>query len=270
MRKACLVFFLTLIIPVCLAAQNSGTGVEPFRSYSSFGFDTVNNQNLNVYFAIPVTSSPGRNLALDLTLTNNSLLWQRVLSGSTYVWTPTVDAAGNPTWGWLKDFPTGGFFEYTESTNIGKCFQGRTWFNSTQTNFSNLTYVDALGTPHGFANFTTTSPDCPNYDSGTSSEYAGDSSGYYMDLVNYSPVTFNITNARGEEDVKGSATAVDANGNYITKTVVSGSEIDYTDSVGNLALKVLYSPNSSNPTQIQYQFLDGTGSGNYKTITLSL
>jgi hypothetical protein len=68
--------------------------------------------------------------------------------------------------------------------------------------------------------------------------------------------------------VKGVSYAVDVNGNYVTKTVVSSAETDWTDSVGNTALKILYTPSSTNPTQIQYQFLDG--SGNYHTITLIL
>jgi hypothetical protein len=68
--------------------------------------------------------------------------------------------------------------------------------------------------------------------------------------------------------VNGTSTAVDANGNYITKTVVSSTETDWTDSTGYTALKVLYTPNNTNPTQIQYEFLDG--SGNYQTITLKL
>jgi RHS repeat-associated protein len=58
----------------------------------------------------------------------------------------------------------------------------------------------------------------------------------------------------------------------VTRTINSGnsSEADWTDSVGNLALKVIYLPNKTSPTSIQYQFLDGTGASNYQTITLKL
>jgi hypothetical protein len=105
-------------------------------------------------------------------------------------------------------------------------------------------------------------------DKGSSTSHASDASGYFLNEVNPSAIT--VTSPRGEEEVNGSGTAVDANGNYITKTVVSSTETDYTDSVGNKTTKILYTPNSTNPTEIQYEFLDGTGSSNYKTITLYL
>ena len=154
MRKAPLVLAIFVLAPMGLEAQNSGTGLPPFGSLTSFGFDTVNNLNLNVYFAIPLVSSSGRRLPLNLTLTNNSLIWQK--SGT--VWIPVAG------WGWLNDIPAGGVFEYQNSTGKIKCFQGSSWFITTITSWSNLVYLDALGTPHYFPSFSTTVPDCPYHD----------------------------------------------------------------------------------------------------------
>src|SRR5713226_5255903 len=102
MKKLAVIVSLALL-PVSLCAQNTGVGLPAFGSFTG-GFDTINNQNLNAYLAIPVASSTGRGISLNLSLVNNSLLWQKVGSG----WTPATDSAGNPTWGWLKDFPVGG------------------------------------------------------------------------------------------------------------------------------------------------------------------
>lgn len=262
MKRAVLGLILLVLAPMTLRAQNTGTGLPPFGSLSSFGFDAVNNRNLNVYFAIPLVSSQGRGLPLNLTLINNSLLWQKVNN----TWTPVVDAAGNPTWGWLKDMPPGGIFKYRTTTNLAKCFQGGSWFFTTVYWYGDFVYIDALGTAHSFPSYTRTAPDCPAFDDGTSTSYASDASGYFLKANN--PAAAAVTSPRGEELVNGSGTAVDVNGNYITKTVVSSTETDYTDSVGNRALKVIYTPNATSPTSIQYQFLDGNGA--YQTITLKL
>src|SRR2546425_3610458 len=104
MKKTALVIALFLA-PSCLQAQNTGTGVSPFGSYTRGGFDTVNNQNLNVVSSIPIAYSGGRGMPLGLSLVNNSLVYQIVGSA----WTPVTDPSGNPTWGWVKDMPSGGY-----------------------------------------------------------------------------------------------------------------------------------------------------------------
>lgn len=67
----------------------------------------------------------------------------------------------------------------------------------------------------------------------------------------------------------GVSSAVDVNGNYVTRTIVSSTETDWKDSVGNVAMKVFYNL-TANPPNLQYQFLDGTGASGYQTITLKL
>src|SRR5229473_3042048 len=267
MKKLTLLLGIFLC-PLSLFAQNS-TGIPPFSSLSSSGFDTVNNQNLNAYFAIPLVASPGRSIPLNLTVSYNSLIWQKTSSG-TIVWTPVTDANGNPTWGWAKDFP-GGQPRYKSVTQTIKCFPpGSPWFFTTKTTYSNFYYVDVLGTGHPFRTISfVDDSNCSGNITGTIAGSATDNSGYYMDgsgaLGGGSPV---VTSPTGVSSPSGTVT--DSNGNYVTKTVVSSTETDWKDSVGNAALKILYTPNSTNPTQIQYQFLDGTGASNYQTITMSL
>jgi hypothetical protein len=78
------------------------TGLPPFGSFQSAGFDTVNLQNLNDNFSIPIVSVPGRGTDFTFSIAFNSLLWQKQ-NGTPNTWQPVVDASGNPTWGWQKD-----------------------------------------------------------------------------------------------------------------------------------------------------------------------
>ena len=261
--------FLVAIIILPLTAHGQSTGVPPFGSLSSTPFDVVNNQNLNAYFSIPVFSSSGRGMPLTLNLANNSLVWQPMLVGSTTTWTPVTDVNGNPTWGWQKDLPPGGTVNYQTTSSQVKCFtSGNNWYWATITHYRFYSYIDVYGTNHNFNEISIQESDCPLYNTGgTFTGSAGDASGYYMDAT--TPTAPKVTSASGVQGVNGQGTAIDANGNYVTKTVVSSTETDWTDSVGNTALKILYTGSSTNPTQIQYKFLDGTGASNYQTITLT-
>src|SRR6266852_6291124 len=80
-------------------AQTPTTGLPPFGSFQSAGFDTVNLQNLNDNFSIPVVSVPGRGTDFTFSIAFNSLMWQKQ-TGTPNTWQPVVDASGNPTWGW--------------------------------------------------------------------------------------------------------------------------------------------------------------------------
>jgi len=249
--------FLLALLPASLCAQNTGIGLPPFGSFTPGGFDTVNNQNLNVVFAIPIAYSGGRGMPLHLSLVYNSNLYQIVGSA----WTSLTDSSGNPTWGWVKDMPQGGYVTYTGTTTTTKC--GTFW--GSQTRYSNYAYVDALGTSHPVPSANSLYW-CGTWAS-SSAGSASDNTGYYLDPSTLHP-SAKVTGPNGQQLIRTTSTAGDVNGNYITKTVIGSAETDLTDSVGNTALKVLYAPNNTNPTQIQYEFLDGNG--NYQTITLKL
>jgi RHS repeat-associated protein len=262
MKKSILLLGILLSFPLLLCAQ-TGLGLPPFGSFTSSGLDTVNNQNLNVFFAIPIASSEGRGLPLKLNLSYNSLIWQKSTS-----WVPVTDASGNATWGWQKDFPAGSISYITSTSNPVKCYQGSQFTWVTITHYSGYSYTDALGTPHGFpVNYWES--DCPlggQYNGGTyPPAYASDHSGYYLSQGYTNPI---VLGPNGQKEGGGTFTASDVNGNFVTQTVVSSTETDWTDSVGNRALKIIYSPSKTAPTSIQYDFLDGNG--NYQTITLKL
>lgn len=257
MRRIVLLIALLLVCGRA-TAQNTGTGIPAFGSFTNGGFDTINNQNLNTYIAIPIAASAGRGMPLSLALVYNSLIWQKV-NGS---WAPATDSSGNPTWGWQKDFPAGGSLSYSTSTHLAKC--GSNWAVNTTVN--NVSYKDVLGSVFPFPiNYTYTS--CTGSYSGTTAGNATNASGYYGDGI-----SFKVITPAGVVALNGTGNAGDANGNYVTKTINSGnsSEADWTDSVGNIALKITY---NTSPASITYQFLDGTATGgvpNYQTITLKL
>ncbi|MGH9745216.1 MAG: RHS repeat domain-containing protein [Candidatus Acidiferrales bacterium] len=177
-----------------------------------------------------------------------------------------TDSNGNHTWGWQKDFPPGGTVSNTTVTRQIKCFVSGYPLFSYATDYKEYAYTDVLGTSHGFPSVAfTVDDDCPTQNYGTMTGYTGDATGYYLDASSLtSPV---VTAPDGRIVGNGNGTAIDANGNYITKTIVSSTETDWTDSVGNVALKIVYS-SATNPTQILYKFLDGTVA--YQTITLNL
>jgi len=255
---------IILVLSVLLSAVSAfaQTGIPPFSSLSTTPFDTVDNQNLNIYFAIPIVSSAGRGMPLSLSLINNSLIWQQ----SANSWTPVVDSLGNPTWGWQKDIPAGGFVKYVSTTSAPvKCEPGGQFY--TITYYSSFSYIDVLGTSHGFP-ISYRQSQCPAQNGGARTGYAFDSTGFYMDATN--PNNPKVTNNGGALPLNGTGPSTDINGNYVTKTIVNSSETDWTDSVGNVALKVIYVPNVTSPTSIEYEFLTGANSSTYQTITLKL
>jgi hypothetical protein len=93
MKKTALLL-VVLLSPLGVFAQR---GIPPFGSFSSTSFDTINNQNLNVYFTIPIVSSAGRGLPLTLSLNNNSQLWQPLST-----WTPVSGFTRQPNVGMAK------------------------------------------------------------------------------------------------------------------------------------------------------------------------
>jgi RHS repeat-associated protein len=235
--------FVLLALPFGLVAQ---TGLPPFGSFSNLGFETVNNQNLNVTLSIPIMSAPGRGLPLNLNLTYNSVVWQKVANA----WFPVTDAQGNPTWGWIKDFPAGGSISYSTHTTNLKCPPSGPI--EPVTYFQNYLFVDALGTTHGFpVNYSESA--CSAYNTGTyAPAQAIDPSGYRLTVAETNPI---VLGPGGRQLVSGTSTASDINGNYVTKTVVNSTETDWKDSTGVTALLVLYNF-ATNPTEITYRIYD--------------
>ena len=254
------VLLATLLLPVCVSAQN--TGLPPFNSFSKGQFDSINNQNLNVIFAIPIMSSPGRGLNLNFSAVNNSLIW--VPSSNNAYWTISPNTTGNL--GWQLNAPTGQA-SYTYHTVKRKCDQiGDFTYTTT---YSGYKYVDALGTPHAFSLlWQYVENDCvPSYTySGTYTSYATDGSGFYATVDQYDGTALTIYSPSGMQ--VSSTGMTDPNGNYFSSGVVSGSETDWGDSVGRTALKIITT--GTPPTQIQYKVLDPTGSYQNDVVTVTM
>lgn len=262
MKKLALII-LVCLVPVILSAQNTGVGVKPFGSYTQGGFDTINNQNLNVMFSIPIVSSAGRGQPLNFALSYNSQIYG-VSSGVLY----------HPNnWGWQWDTPPGGTAadDSTTTQPIYPCFLSGYPTRTTATMYTNYRFTDALGTVHSFPTISRTYMQCGGTWSGTNSGYAADATGFYMTTGGGANPA--VTGPGGQQ-LGNSSTAEDANGNYVTKTSVTCTgtppcvEADWKDSVGNIALKIIYSPSDTSPAQIQYEFQDLNGA--YQTITLKL
>src|SRR6266446_3391663 len=137
-RLLTLTVFLFFIPPGGVAQQQPAAGLPPFGSFDASAFDAINRQDLNVNFAIPVMSSPGRGSALSHSIVNNSLLWSRLGN----VWSPVPDPNGNPTWGWQIE-PRLGRVLYDTMENFCEVQGG---FQYVYTIYSNYRYVDLSGT----------------------------------------------------------------------------------------------------------------------------
>ena len=116
--------------------QEPATGIPPFSSVQSVGIDSINRQNLNVNFSIPIVSSPGRGINFSFPITNDSLFWMK----KNNTWTPVVNGAGTPTWGWKTATPAGTirFSNFNEACDSPPPIQY-------SHHYSNYSYVDPTG-----------------------------------------------------------------------------------------------------------------------------
>ena len=93
-----LLFAVTLLLSHPASAQVA-TGFPPYGSFGGGPFDTVNNANLNVHFAIPIINKAGRGLPFDYAVSYDSSIWSPVSSTGAHTWTP-VGQRLHSTWGW--------------------------------------------------------------------------------------------------------------------------------------------------------------------------
>ena len=243
----------SLLFLVSAFGQAPVTGLPPFGSFQSAGFDTVNLHNLNVNFSIPIVSVSGRGTNFSFPIVFNSSLWQ-ISTGTPGAVSPVLDASGAPSWGWRKDI-YGGVTTFRKVTQTIKCTPSG---NGTLQVWSNFSFRDPLDNAHAFTvRYSDSSCDGTSQTGSTSST---DGSGY---VVNITDPDNPITTSPGGLKTPSAGSAVDSNGNLISKTVVNASENDWTDTAGHIVLKVI-----TNATSIQYQFQDTTGA--YQTTTLNL
>lgn len=171
--------FSVLFFKSIAAGQGTATGFPPYGSFENGEFDSVNRSNLNVHFAIPIASYPGRGMNFSFSLVNDSMVWYP--NGS---WTPvappshprrgTISACCVLYGGWSALDAVAGSTGYIDEINSVPCPNGTG--NSYPSD--NYSYADTSGTLHTF-NVTTYYP-CAN-PGGTG--FATDNSGYYLDAT---------------------------------------------------------------------------------------
>src|SRR5579883_1370292 len=245
MRTLSLLLLTFLLLPPFAMSQ---TGFPAFGSFQSTGFDAVNNQNLNVIFVVPISSTQGRGQIFQYGLTNNSLLWTKT-TAAPITWTPITDAAGNPSWGWNYSPAVAGSGQVLSTVQARNCRYidpdtGLQAFAS-YTLYTVQSYQDWLGTTHRFGTAFIVSTPSAETNCGIASSsfpiktYASDNTGFLL-TVN-GPGQYSVSSPAG---VNAGAAPVDTNGNFVSQTSVSANETDWTDTAGHVALKVIKSGNN--------------------------
>jgi RHS repeat-associated protein len=239
--------FIVLLSYSCLFAQ---TGAPTFGSLQAGGFDTVNLQNLNVNFMVPVVSHAGRGLSFNYALAYNSL----VFTADSGAWTVKD--------GWTSDGL--GYVTYRKITP-GTCLQ-----TPGMTETTNYAFVDPAGTPHPFSVSTYGFNSCGF--TNISSGYATDASGYFINISTAPTIvrgpdgtTYSLNTGASQPgglSIIQDPTIMDPDGNQISPIVNSSTgETDWTDTLGQTALKILIL-NGGAETDYNRLAVDGT----YQTI----
>jgi RHS repeat-associated protein len=242
MKRIWMASIFVLLFCHLAKAQAPTPGLPQFGTFSSDGFDAVNLQNLNVYFAFPIVSSPGRGLGLQLTVPYNSAMWFPS-GGTTQTWQMTS--------GWtsvgsaLSTMPTG---EISFSSATISCPPP---VGGNGTIFEDYSYTDPAGTSHSFSGLSFNECTHSSYLKG----WAIDGSGYYMDATNYRAPTVYSANGTKINTASQSWKMTDSNGNFISATSVGTTELDWVDTLGQTALKVIV----NQPTSSTFEYLDTNG-----------
>jgi RHS repeat-associated protein len=234
---------LCLFLLSCCAFSQIDTGMPPNSTMLGGPFDTINAGNLNIHFAVPIISKPGRGLPFTYALAYDSSIWTRVVSGSTTAWQPSG------SWGWVAQ--TQSKLGYVAMNTVrDQCYDvdlGRYvtfWYNDY------YAYIDWNGTYHPI-NIQTWFDHCMSGDAQTVTDTTTDGSGLTVTIDNGNATIKTVSGtvfAAPVSSTNGNGTVVDQNGNKIT--VSSGT---YTDTLGSTALSI----SGSGP--IAYSYIDSTG-----------
>jgi RHS repeat-associated protein len=239
-KDLCILFALVLLAWSTAFAQVT-TGLPPFGSFSGGSFDTVNNANLNVHFAIPVINKAGRGMPFSYILTYDSSVWSPMSSSGSAVWTPVGQTSTMSTnWGW-RGVTEGqpGYVSY-KAMSV-RCGYGVGQY-SYYTIYAGWTYHDAWGTPHTFPIITTHgSVPCEVPGVSSDTKVALDGSGYTMAVTSYTVPTVYTRSGKTihvpVNTATGPGSITDPNSNQISASVASNTTT-FTDTLGMTALTV--------------------------------
>ncbi len=246
---------LTLLLAHAALSWQVSYGLQPFGSFSGGPFDIVNNQDLNVHFAIPVLSKAGRGLPFNYSDGYDSTIW----SIQNSAWTPANQ------WGW----PVGGFapsfgYVYYDVTQ-GSCTSGGQTYYYNIYSYWNFAQPSSPGyiTPFSFtlsdASVGTPCTGAPPY---SATATATDGSGVTISATAQPSATiyYPSGNTLSPSLYWGGnpTTLTDTNGNQISGTVPSNRII--TDTLGTTAITAQGQGTPSSPVTFQYTNAAGTTS----------
>jgi RHS repeat-associated protein len=237
------------------------TGFPPYGSFGGGPFDTVNNANLNVHFAIPIVSKAGRGMPFSYILSYDSSVWSPVNSSGAQIWTPVGQTSTmSTTWGWRGVTEGQAGFVSNKADTYTCVVDGK--IRGAYTFYRSWTYHDLWGTPHTFGIITNTGNSYCGISpvpSGTAT--ATDGSGYTMSVSNYTvPVVYSRSGETFHVPVNttsGASSVTDPNNNQISASVASNTTT-FTDTLGTTALTVTVA--SSSETDYIYTGPAGTAS----------
>ncbi|MBB5345865.1 RHS repeat domain-containing protein [Tunturibacter empetritectus] len=255
---------LLLVCPMAFA-QNLGTGLYPFGSFDSRGFDSINLGNLNTHFEVPIVSKPGRGLSFAYSLVYDGLIWSPSTTTGTQTW------VADPNWGFHGQLLGGaaynGYLTYSSLSTPCPPVGSR----SIQGNlYTNYVYHDPYGKNHRF-NYSLKS--CPLTDPGngtvTGNGSSSDGSGLTYNLSDFKVHTRNgtIINAPtySGPGSPSNGSITDSNGNVIT----NNGNGTFTDTTGNTALTVGGSGTPASPTTFTYPVVEQANGASTAAATLA-
>src|SRR5207302_529217 len=256
---------LTLLLAHAALSWQVSYGLQPFGSFSGGPFDIVNNQDLNVHFAIPVLNKAGRGLPFNYSDGYDSTIW----SIQNSAWTPANQ------WGW----PVGGFapsfgYVYYDVTQ-GSCTSGGQTYYYNIYSYWNFAQPSSPGyiTPFSFtvsdASVGTPCTGAPPY---SATATANDGSGVTIS-ANAQPsatITFPSGNTLNPplNSASAAGTLTDTNGNQITATLPSNTHL--TDTLGQ-TVTVAGSGTAASPITWTFTSAAGTSvtvQANFTTFTV--
>lgn len=204
MTRRLLVLAILAFWSIYSPAQGPATGMPPFGSFSPPP-DTINLGNLNVHWAMPFFSKPGRGLPFAYTWTFDNSQWSISTVG------------GPPTWmfneGWQSQ--STGSVKYKPTT--ARCRQnvGDPW--TVDNVYTLVSYTDPAGTSHPLNNAVIADDNtCVPHDPYSVTVNVNDGSGYVVYAAADSPPRFLIYTPSGITLTPANGTIIDSNGNYIT------------------------------------------------------
>ncbi len=237
------------------AQAQVATGMYPYGTFDSKGFDTINVGNLNVHLSIPILTKPGRGIPFSYRLTFDNSVWQPVTVNSAKYWEPVTGFG----WHGATENVTG-YMSDTFQSIQSHYYSGKLIITCDTTYMSNWIYHDPFGVQHPFGGQVVHS-NCPNGPSiNNPPGLATDDSGYsYANYVLTTKSGATIVPGLPPSEAMAAGSVTDSNGNQISHD----GNGNFTDTTGTKVLSI----SGVAPNPQTYTYTDATG--NAQTVTVS-